>query len=44
MKDVLHGQPFPSHEAIMVSLKQRVASIGSNFYEHSMVLIADKNA
>jgi hypothetical protein len=36
MKDGLHGQLFPSYDAVVQALKQWATSAGADFYEHGM--------
>jgi len=36
MKDGLHGQHFPSSDAIVAAVKQWITSAGADFYKHSM--------
>ena len=36
VKDGLHGQHFPSNDAIIAAVKQWVTSAGADFYEHVM--------
>ena len=36
MKDGLHGQHFPSSDAIVAAVKQWITSAGADFYKHSI--------
>jgi hypothetical protein len=36
MKDGLHGQHFPSYDAVIQAVKQWATSAGADFYESGM--------